>query len=164
MGRGGCDCRREVAPLTGSRITSRGRSSTGRAPALQAAGCGFDSHRLHQRNVMLNFLHILGPLWRLCTSSSYKSLPGGAAGLQNRRTGFDPLAACHSGRMPNGQAPDCNPGTREFDSHLALQVVVTPTMRPRIGTRATPSRVSSVGERLFYTQIVGGSNPSPGTS
>ena len=111
---------------------------------------------------MNHVLTLIGPLWRLCTDSSYKSLPGGAAGLQNRRTGFDPLAACHSGRMPNGQAPDCNPGTREFDSHLALQVVVTPTMRPRIGARY-PSRVSSVGERLFYTQIVGGSNPSPGT-
>ncbi len=83
---------------------------------------------------MNHVLTIIGPLWRLCTNFvSFKSPPGGTAGLQIRRAEFDPLAACHSGRMPNGQAPDCNPGTREFDSHSALHAVVSPTRFPRIG-------------------------------
>ena len=46
---------------------------------------------------MPTILNILGPLWRLCTSfASYKSPPGGTAGLQIRRAGFDSPAACHT--------------------------------------------------------------------
>ncbi len=81
---------------------------------------------------MFNVLTLIGPLWRLCTDSGYKSLPGGTAGLQIRRAEFDTLAACHLGRMPNGQAPDCKPGICEFDSHSALNVVVGPTTGCRI--------------------------------
>src|SRR5690606_17294395 len=32
-------------------LLNRGRSSTGRAPALQAGGCGFEPHRLHWLSV-----------------------------------------------------------------------------------------------------------------
>ena len=83
--------------------------------------------------IMLSLLHILGPLWRLCTDSTYKSLPGGAAGLQNRRTRFDPAAACHSGRWSSGKASDCKSEDRGFDPRTALYSVVSPTRFPRIG-------------------------------
>lgn len=82
---------------------------------------------------MLSILNTLGPLWRLCTDSlSYRSLPGGAAGLQIRRTEFDSLAACHLGGWSSGMAPDCKSGDRGFESRSAFRVVI-PTRRPRIG-------------------------------
>lgn len=86
------------------------------------------------RGAMPNPLSTRNQLWRGCTNStSYRSRPGGTAGLQIRRAEFDSLAACSLGRWPNGKAPDCNPGIRRFDSDSALCKVVRPTMLPRIG-------------------------------
>lgn len=84
---------------------------------------------------MNRVLTIIGPLWRLCTNFvSFKSLPGGAAGLQIWRTEFESQAACQ-GQDAEWLGAGLQPQFREFDSHLALQLVVTPTRFPRIGER-----------------------------
>ncbi len=125
---GSTSARGRVAPEREPTHNPRGCSSVGRAVALQATGRRFDACPLHSDfKTMLTSLHLLGPLWRACTNL-YRSRPGGARRLQIAETEFDPLAACLSGRMPNGQAPDCNPGICEFDSHSALHPkVVSPT-------------------------------------
>ena len=86
-----------------------------------------------KNTIMLTALHLLGPLWRLCTSlASYRSGPGGTQSLQNSGSEFESLSACRLGGSPSGKAMDCNPITRRFDSGSA-QLVVTPTRFPRIG-------------------------------
>lgn len=75
-------------------------------------------------------------LWRLCTdSASYRSRPGGTAGLQNRRVEFDSLAACLMAGGRVVKAPVCKTGFRGFESRPAIQHddVVTPTQGPRTG-------------------------------
>ena len=81
--------------------------------------------------IMLRPLNILAPLWRLCMNLlSYKSLPGGTAGLQIRRAEFDPLAACHKGKWSSGLDARLQIWSRGFDSRFALQaeVVVPPQL------------------------------------
>ena len=87
------------------------------------------------RGVMPNPIQTRNQLWRLCTNFTYRSLPGGTAGLQNRRAEFDSLAACQGQVAKSGKALDCNPSIRRFESDLALQhdVVVAPTQVPRTG-------------------------------
>ena len=62
-------------------------------------------------------------LWRLCTNSfSYRSRPGGTAGLQNLRVEFDSLAACllmAGGRVV--KALVCKTSFRGFDSRPVIQ-------------------------------------------
>lgn len=83
---------------------------------------------------MLSKLHILGPLWRLCTDFLYIARPGGTQSLQNSGVEFDPLALCRIGAGSQvGMASGCNPEDRGFDARLALHVV-SPTQGPRIGT------------------------------
>lgn len=116
-----------------------------------------------EKKIMLTMLHILGPLWRLCTGFLYRSRPGGTAGLQIRRAEFGPLAACYRAGGQVGMAPGCNPGNREFESRPALHVVVNPTQDPPDWGLLSCAGLAQLVEPLFYTEKVGSSSLSPGT-
>ena len=132
---------RRVEVMATSSTVSRGLRVRLSYAALRADGSSGNTSGLHPeipgsnpgRSTM--YIHH-DSLWRLCTNLfSYRSRPGGTAGLQNLRVEFDSLATCLMAGGRVVKALVCKTRFHGFDSRPVIQhdVVVIPTQGPRTG-------------------------------